>query len=142
VRPLPTRSLGPTKQFTLQCCLCLCFSSMVATTRSLGSTRQFSLQLRRKFAKLCCCEIARSGQPISRHFVLTRRLAYFDFFFAVRAVGHQRCTRPTSDLSRVRAYFMSQRVVWPGAENPRLSALKQLQCRSVLGHLAKVPIHG
>merc|ERR1712232_771164 len=74
VRPLPTRSLGPTKQFTLQCCLCLCFPSMVA------ATRQFSLQLRRKFAKLCCCEFARSGQPISRHFVLTRRLAYFDLF--------------------------------------------------------------
>merc|ERR1712232_547531 len=87
--------------------------SMVATTRSLGSMRQFSLQ----------------------YFVLNRRMACF----AVRAAGHQLCTRPTSDLSRVRAYSMSQQVVWPGAENPRLSALKQLQCRSVLGHLAKAP---
>jgi len=69
-----------------------------------------------------------------------RRLAYF----AVRAVGHQRCMRPTSDSSRV--FFLKQHnlfasVLFIVACSPsceRTLRCSELQRRSVLGHLAKV----
>jgi len=70
-----------------------------------------------------------------------RRLAYF----AVRAVGHQRCMRPTSDLSRVfceAAQSVCERTLHrsvlsvPSCE--RTVRRSELQRRSVLRHLAKV----